>query len=103
MPRLHCFFLALGVILAPACLRGQERVGHDQDRQGQEGRAGRQAETLTKLRNEIEENWIRQYRSISPSESMKVGRESTQTTMEAIERVSAWQKRGKTKPGKRSF
>ena len=103
--RIPCWVLALVTILAPTCLLGQESANQDRDRQGQEGRLSRGAEARMKLRNEVEENWVRNYRSLSPSESMRMGRESTQVNLTDVERPWPARKKGKEKtwPGKRSY
>ncbi|HEX4142318.1 MAG TPA: hypothetical protein VHY91_02110 [Pirellulales bacterium] len=76
--------LALVTLLVPTCLLGQDR------------KSSREAEVMMKLRNEVEENWIRQYKSISPSESARSARESTQTAMGGKEAPMSWRKKGKS-------
>ncbi|HEX3727862.1 MAG TPA: hypothetical protein VHV08_16535 [Pirellulales bacterium] len=92
----RCCVVALAAILMPTCLLGQER----QDSQGQERNLSRGAEARRKLRNEVEENWVRQYRAISPSESMKIRRESTQLNPEEAKEMvpSVWRKKARKSP-----
>jgi hypothetical protein len=87
--KINCHLLTLATILVAICLLGADRKKS-------------KSETSVKHRNEVEENWTRQYASYSRSKSDDTPRESTRVRIQDKDQAGPPERR-KSETARRSF